>query len=342
MSIWKTLPKPFFALAPMDDVTDTVFRQVIAELSKPDLFFTEFVNVDGLQSPGREKLLPKLQFTDNERPIIAQTWGRLPANYAKTAYELVKMGFVGIDINMGCPDRAVIKNGCCAALIDNKELAGEIIRATREGAERAARELDLPHRFPISVKTRLGNRQLDMTWPEYLLQQDLDALIVHGRLAKDMSKYPADWGKIGEIRQIRDRLSPDTLIIGNGDVKGRQHGLKLAQQYGLDGVMIGRGIFDDPYVFSEHSTWSNTSAAEKLDLYRRHVELFTKTWQPGQRKIYTLNKFCKIYVNGFPRAKDMRQKLMSASSTDELLELLSVFSSPRRHSLDDRRQVAAL
>jgi tRNA-dihydrouridine synthase len=306
----------------MDDVTDSVFRQMISQTAAPELYFTEFVNVDGLQSQGREKLLPKLQFTQAERPLIAQIWGKQPENYYQTVKELVHMGFDGVDINMGCPVKTVIRAGCCAALIDNRELAGKIIAAAKRGAEEGAREAGLPHHFPISVKTRLGNKQLDMSWLEFLLQQDLDALTVHGRLAKDMSKHPADWGKIGEARAIRDRLSPTTKIIGNGDVVSRQQGVELAEKYGLDGIMIGRGVFHDPYVFAQASPWSTKTQAEKLALYKKHVQLFAETWQHRQRKIYTLNKFCKIYVNDFPGAKELRDQLMHAASTDELLKLL--------------------
>jgi len=326
MNIWDTLSRPFFILAPMDDVTDTVFRQIVGSMAPPDLYFTEFVNVDGLQSPGRKMLLPKFQFSEKERPIIAQIWGKKPENYYQTVKELVAMGFDGVDINMGCPVKAVIRDGCCAALIDDRELAGEIIKAARAGALDGARavkgKLSLPHRFPISVKTRLGNKQLDMTWPEFLLQQDLDALTIHGRIAKDMSKYPADWGKIGEIREMRDRLSPATKIIGNGDVLSRPQGLELAEEHGLDGIMIGRGVFHDPYVFSTDSPWVDKAQAEKINLYRQHVELFAKTWPNRQHKIYTLNKFCKIYINDFAGAKEMRIRLMAARSTQELLDLL--------------------
>lgn len=323
MNIWNELKRPFFILAPMDDVTDTVFRQIVSGTAAPDLYFTEFVNVDGLQSPGREKLLPKLQFSDKERPIIAQIWGKKPENYYKTTKDLIAMGFDGVDINMGCPDKAVIKNGCCAALIDNKELAQQIITEVKRAVGEAEKQGVLPHHhFPVSVKTRLGNRELDMSWPEFLLQQGLDALIIHGRTAKQMSKVPADWGRIGEIRAMRDRLSPTTKIIGNGDVLSRQQGLDLAKEYGLDGIMIGRGVFHDPYVFASDSPWPSKTQADKTALYKKHVELFAATWQNRERKIYTLNKFCKIYVNDFPNAKELRDKLMHAGSTEELLKLL--------------------
>jgi len=317
MNIWESVAKPIFILAPMDDVTDTVFRQIVAETAAPDLYFTEFVNVDGLQSPGREKLLPKLQFSEKERPIIAQIWGKNPENYYKTTKDLIEMGFDGVDINMGCPDKAIIKNGCCAALIDNKQLAEQIITSVKRAAREVAGES-----FPVSVKTRLGNRELDMSWPEFLLKQKLNTLTIHGRLAKEMSKYPVDWDKIGEVREMRDRLSPTTKIIGNGDVLSREQGLELADKYGLDGIMIGRGVFHDPYVFAKDSPWASKTKADKLTLYKKHVELFARTWQHRERRIHVLNKFCKIYVNDFPGAKELRDQLMHAGSAKELTRLL--------------------
>ncbi len=316
MNMLNGLPRPFFVLAPMDDVTDTVFRQVVASLAPPDLYFTEFVNVDGLQSPGREKLLPKLQFSAAEQPIVAQIWGKDPENYYKTAQDIVRMGFVGVDINMGCPDKSVVKNGCCSALINSRQLAGQIIEATREGAHSIA-----PH-FPVSVKTRLGFSQTDFSWTEFLLQQKLNMLTIHGRTKKDMSKVPARWDEIGRVAEQRSSLSPETLIVGNGDVTDRAQGEQLARQYGLDGIMIGRGIFADPFVFARPSPWQELSRQQRIDLYTKHVKLFANTWQHGERKLHTLNKFCKIYIEGFPGAKSLRERLMAAQSTDQLLEIL--------------------
>ena len=177
----------------------------------------------------------RLWKTDSDDPIIAQIWGKTPENYKKTAEQLVEMGFSGIDINMGCPDKAVIKNGCCIALINNRELANEIIDATKAGAE---------NKLPVSVKTRLGFNEIDLTWHEFLLNQKLDALYIHGRTKKEMSLVPAHWEVINQIRIMRDKISPDTKIIGNGDIKNREGALKYAKKYKLDGIMIGRGIFE--------------------------------------------------------------------------------------------------
>lgn len=311
-NIYDELPRPFFVLAPMDDVTDTVFRQLIATTATPDLFFTEFVNVDALQSAGREATLPRLQFGKSERPIIAQIWGKDPEHYYKSAQDIAAMGFDGIDINMGCPAKDVVQNGCCSALINNRELAAQIIEATKKGSGS----------LPVSVKTRLGFNEVDYSWHEFLLSQKLNALTIHGRTRKQMSKVPADWDAIERVRELRDKLSPTTLIIGNGDVETREQGLELARKHQLDGVMVGRGIFHDPYLFAEQSPWADKTPEEKKALYAQHVKLFAATWQNGHKPVKVLNKFCKVYISGFDGAKELREQLMNASSTDELLAIL--------------------
>jgi len=298
----------------MDDVTDTVFRQVVASTSAPDIFFTEFVNVDALQSKGREATLPRLRFTKKEQPLIAQIWGLNPENFHKSAKDIQEMGFDGIDLNFGCPDKSVTRNGACSAFIlpENRSRAVEIIKATGEGAPA----------LPLSVKTRLGFGEIDYSWHKLLLQQKLNALSIHGRTKSQMSKVPANWGAIAHVRELRDQLSPFTKIIGNGDVLSRHQGETLAKTHNLDGIMIGRGIFSDPFVFAKKSPWEKYSQQQRMALYRKHVELFAKTWQHGEHKIYTLNKFCKIYINGFDGAKELREQLMNAESTEQLLRLL--------------------
>lgn len=314
MNIWEKLPRPFFVLAPMDDVTDTVFRRIIASTSPPDLFFTEFVNVDALQSAGREATLPRLKLTEKEHPIIAQIWGLNPDNFYKSAQEIREMGYDGIDLNFGCPDKNVVRNGACSAFIlpENRERAGEIIQSTREGAGP----------LPVSVKTRLGFKEVDLSWHEYLLKQTLNALSIHGRTKAQMSKVPADWQTIEEIRKIRDKLSPTTKIVGNGDVLTRQRGEELAKKHGLDGIMIGRGIFQDPYVFASQSPWPEMGKQEKAALFRKHVELFYKEWG-NTKSPAILKKFAKIYINGFDGAKELREKVMNSKTYGDMLKALT-------------------
>lgn len=355
MKDFRDLPKPFFVLAPMDDVTDTVFRQVVADIAPPDLFFTEFVNVDGLMSSGRPNLLKKLRFVSGEGRVVAQLWGLNPDNFRAVAEQIADgtlakelglptgVNFFAVDLNMGCPAKSEVKNGACAALIkrENWPLAEQIIRATQMG---------LDGRMPLSVKTRVGFTDVDMDWFRFLLRFDLDMLTVHGRTRKQMSKVPADWDLIGQVRAIKDELGASTLVVGNGDVLSRQQGEKLAKEHGLDGIMIGRGVFQNPFVFAKTSTetapcppqtdhqthppdhlrvkplkWEECGVVTKINLYRQHVELFAATWQNGQngeRPIHTLNKFCKMYIQGFDGAKELREKLMDASSAQELLSTL--------------------
>jgi tRNA-dihydrouridine synthase len=323
-SLLKQASKPYFALAPMDDVTDTVFRQIITDCAPPDMFFTEFVNVDAIQSAGRDSTRRRLVFTPKESPLIVQIWGLNPDNFYKTAREVADgslakelglpngVNFEGIDLNMGCPAKSEVQNGACSALILNKPLAGQIIKATQDGAGS----------LPVSVKTRLGFNNVDWSWIEFLLEQRLSMLTMHGRTKKQMSKVPADWEAIGHVRELRDKLSPDTLIFGNGDVLSRDQGLALASKYNLDGIMIGRGVFQDPFIFADHSPWSSYSPEDKKNLYKKHITLFTAIWQKNEKKLITLNKFCKIYINGFDGAKELREKLMVAQSAEELLKLL--------------------
>jgi len=323
LSAYISLPKPFFVLAPMDDVTETVFRQIVQACAPADLYFTEFVNVDGLQSPGRSKLLKKLRFTDTEGPLIAQLWGLKPENFEKTAREISSgilakelglpkgVNFVGIDINMGCPAKSEVQNGACSALIKNRPLAKEIIEATLKGAGD----------MPVSVKTRLGFNEVDLSWHEFLFGFKLNMLTIHGRTKSEMSKVPAHWDLIGEVRKIRDKVAPDTLVVGNGDVLSHAQGVELAKEHGLDGIMIGRGIFQDPYVFAKKSPWASKSRQDRIELLRKHVELFDKTWGP-ERRFDTLKKFAKVYISDFDGAKELREQIMATSSAPELLKLI--------------------
>jgi tRNA-dihydrouridine synthase len=204
--------------------------------------------------------------------------------------------------------------------MNNRPLAHDIITAVQDGAA---------GKLPVSVKTRLGYGSVDLTWHEFLLGHNLDMLTIHGRTRAQMSKVPANWELIGEIRGLRDKLAPQTLIVGNGDVMNRRQGIKLAEKYQLDGIMIGRGIFQDPYAFAENSPWESIGETERIAQYKKHVELFQRTWEEGERPIHTLNKFCKIYINGFDGAKEMREQLMAATSISNLLLLIEQAAEPQ-------------
>lgn len=310
INFWTKLPKPFTVMAPMDDVTDNVFRQVILESARPDVFFTEFSNVDGLVHGANGIPFRKLDYTPNQHPIVAQIWGTDPANFEKAAKMVYDLGFDGIDINMGCPVRDVVKKGSGAGLIGNYSLAEEIIKAVKKGAKS----------LPVSVKTRLGNREnIAKDWITFLLKNDLAALTVHARIAKEMSKGEANWDEIGRIVEIKNRLSPKTLIIGNGDVKSYAEVLEKKEKYGIDGVMIGRGVFANPWVFSKNET--DHTKAEYLDLLQKHIVLFEKTW--GETKNFdVIKKYFKIYVKDFDGASHFRAKLMETKSFEEVKTLI--------------------
>jgi len=259
----------------MDDVTDTVFREIVDRHARPDVVFTEFANTDGFVHPvGNKSVERKLLVNESERelnvPIIAQIWGSNPEHYFQTARELGQRGlFSGIDINMGCPEKGIVKRGCCGGLIkeENWKNAAAIIQATKDGAG------DLP----VSVKTRIGvNRVITEEWATHILKQGVSALTIHGRTVREMSRVPARWEEIGKVARLRNEIAPDTAIIGNGDVLFRAQGEELAERYGLDGIMVGRGIFHDLFVFKEakHDSTPEIMIAILLE----HLELYEATW----------------------------------------------------------------
>jgi nifR3 family TIM-barrel protein len=312
-NIWKDLPKPILALAPMEDVTDTVFRQIVASCARPDVFFTEFMNCDGFMSTGRDAVSKRLTFTDTEHPIVAQLWGINPKNFFEVSKSIVTMGFDGIDINMGCPQRNVIKDGACAALIKNPSLASEIIKATKKGVSGA---------IPVSVKTRIGYKTIEtQNWISHLLSCDLDALIIHGRTASEMSKVPVHWDEIGKAVDIRKTLKKNTVILGNGDVKNAQEAFEKCKKYSLDGVAIARGVFENLWCFDTSVTPHQPSIEELLKLMKRHMQLFTKTWG-DTKNVAILKKFFKVYIKGFDKASEYRVRAMEAKNPQEVYSLL--------------------
>ena len=308
-NIWQDLPHPFFILAPMEAVTDVVFRHVIKEAAAPDLFFTEFTNATGWVHAGDKAIRGRLIKTDDEHPIVAQIWGGEVGDMARLATYCRDLGYGGIDINMGCPAKSAVKSGG-SALIRNPALAAEAIAAAKTAG------------LPVSVKTRLGYTHVDewRDWLTHLFKQDIVNLTIHLRTKKEMSKVPAHIELIPEIVALRDEIAPQTLLTINGDIRDRAHGEELVQQCGVDGVMIGRGVFHNPFAF-EHTPAAHNKE-ELLNLLRLQLDLYDE-WQPQlQRPFETLKRFFKIYVRDFDGASELRNQLMQTKSTDEVRKLL--------------------
>jgi len=311
---WKNLPKPFFVLAPMEDVTDTVFRQIVSSCGKPDLMFTEFVSVEGLASKlGHNKVIHRLQYTELEKPLIAQIWGTTPEHYYTAAKLANEMGFDGLDINMGCPVKKIIKQGACSALIKNHNLANEIIQAAKEGGSG----------LEISVKTRIGFDKIETEdWIGNLLNQNLDALTVHTRTVKDLSKVPARHTELSKVIQLKESLQKKTIIIANGDIDSREMGLELASRYNVDGLMVGRGIFKNPWIFNSEVNLTEITPKEKINKLKEHLILFDNTW--GKNKnLAIMKKFFKVYLSNFDGANKLKSELTQLTHIDEMLEYLN-------------------
>lgn len=308
---WRHLKKPFFVLAPMANVTDTVFRQIIVKHGRPDVLWTEFVSCDGLCSDGREAVIRDLQFMPQERPIVAQIFGSTPKNFYETAKLVAELGFDGVDINMGCPEKNIVKSGACSALINEPSLAQDIIRATQEGAGT----------LPVSVKTRLGfSKDMLEDWLPVLLETKPAVITLHGRTRKEMSKNPAHWNRIKDAVEIA--RGTGTMIIGNGDVMDLQDAQKKVDETGVDGVMLGRAIFGNPWLF--HRDGKIPTLEEKLLAMVEHTKLFQDTW--GSTKSFELmKKHYKAYVNGFDGAKFLRAKLMECHSAEEIEKRVTDF-----------------
>ncbi len=307
MDFWKQFKPGFTILAPMEGVTDIAFRQVIAKAARPEIFYTEFTNVNSYASEkGRHNALERLQFEPEEQPIIAQIWGTRPEMIIETANAVKELGYQAVDLNMGCPDRHVVATGGGSGIIRTPEVAVEAIRAAKTSG------------LPVSVKTRLGYTYVDewCDWLTTLLKEHPAALTVHLRTKKEMSKVPAHYELIPEIVALKNELSPETKLIINGDIKSAADAQKFVEQ-GADGIMIGRGVFQNPFCFEKAP--KEHSKEELLDLMRYHLDLYEKyslyPYDP-------LKHFYKIYINNFPGASDLRAKLMMTKSIAEAREII--------------------
>ena len=326
-NFWLDLPKPFFILAPMEDVTDVVFRHVVAEAAAPDVYFTEFTNTESFCHPeGIFSVRGRLTFTEDEQPIVAHIWGDKPDHFREMSIGMAEMGFKGVDINMGCPVPNVAAKGKGSGLIRHPETAAEIIQAAKAGG------------LPVSVKTRLGYSEVGewRDWLGHVLKQDIANLSIHLRTRKEMSNVPAHFELIPEIKKLRDEIAPQTMLTINGDIMDRQHGIELVEQYGVDGVMIGRGIFKNPFAFEKEK--KEHTSEELIDLLKLQLDLHDKySDELEPRPFKPLRRFFKIYVKGFRGAGELRNQLMSTETTDEVREMLEKFDGLKELSAEEQQ-----
>lgn len=303
-TFWEKLPNPFFVLAPMADVTDVSLRSMFEKYGPPDVYWTEFVSADGLCSKGSDILKKDLLFEEGQRPIVAQLFTNKPENMYMAGLLVKELGFDGLDINMGCPDKKIEKQGCGADMIRNPENAIKIINIAKKTG------------LPVSVKTRIGYKEENINeWIGMLLKQNLSAITVHLRTRKEMSKVPAHWELMSNIVALRNRISPETLIIGNGDIKTLQEGEKMINESLCDGVMIGRGIFGNPWVFNKNISVDDIAIPDRLYAMVEHTKLFEK-YLPN-KSFNIMKKNYKAYVNNFDGAKELRLDLMENALNSE-------------------------
>lgn len=321
MNFWHQLKKPILCLAPMEDVTDAAFRQILAKYGKPDVIFTEFASTDGLCSAGKDRILKDLTFSEIERPIVAQLFGSKPDHFYQAAEIIKNLGFDGIDINMGCPDKDVIKQSSGSDLINHPDLAREIIKATKAGAG------DLP----VSVKTRIGfHTDIIAEWIGELLKENPAAITIHGRTKKEMFKAPCHWESIALAKEIAK--DSETLILGNGDIQSREAGIVLAEKYNLDGVMMGRAIFGNPWYFNPDIKKSDLSLSEILTVLIEHSKLFEELLS-DTRHFINMRKHFAWYLKGIPETKDLKIALMSANNFHDVENTVNKFLNQHSHTL---------
>src|SRR5690606_29231658 len=316
-NFWDDLPQPFFILAPMEAVTYVVFRQMIDRAARPDVYFSEFTNATGWAAAGDKAIGGRLIKRDDESPIVAQLWGVVPEAMTALSSHCRELGYDGIDINMGCPDSSAVKTGGGAGMIRTPEVASSIIAAAKTSG------------LPVSVKTRLGYSRVDewQDWLSHILRQDVVALTIHLRTKKEMSKAPAHFELIPAIKALRDEIAPQTKLIINGDIRDRAHGLDLVREHGVDGVMIGRGVVHNPFVFESEP--KDHSREELLDLLRLQLDLHDDYAKSiGLRKFDPLKRFFKIYVRDFEGAAELRDQLMHTTDTDKVRQILDQIKTP--------------
>ncbi|HEY5626774.1 MAG TPA: tRNA-dihydrouridine synthase [Nitrospira sp.] len=366
MSFWQSLARPIIGLSPMDGVTDATFRRIVAWQGKPDVTFTEFTHVHDV-CRGPEFLLDSLLYHDDERPVVAQLYGKDPALFYQAAHAVCELGFDGLDINMGCPSRNVASSGSGAGLIKTPDLAHAIMRATRQGItdwvagqtleaagikparalaihrmnERRGRSAPTTRRtIPLSVKTRLGYDEVIVDrWIEHLLLESPAVISLHGRTLQQMYRGEADWAAIARAADVA--RGSGTLLCGNGDVQSLQEVVRRVRETGVDGVLVGRAALGAPWFFRDHEaarqavrTQSNEgpepwipSVAARFEILLEHARQFEA--QNGRGQFRRMRKHLGWYCKGFPHAAALRAQMFRVSSLADVESVLAEYRASR-------------
>lgn len=359
MNFWRNIPRPIIGLSPMDGVTDASFRYITAKHGRPDVILTEFVNIQSaIYAP--ELMLKDFTYSEIERPVVAQIYGKTPELFYKVAHIVGELGFDGLDINMGCPARKVAAAGCGAALIREPELARAIIQATRQGLQdwyngqtlaslgirpsaiaafnaanrrRAGTDTIAERRLlPISIKTRIGyDRIVIKDWISTLLEERPAAITLHGRTLQQGYKGNADWDAI--VQAAAMAKGSESLLLGNGDLMDMPDVYRRIRQTQVDGVLIGRATEGNPWLFAGKEqlkqalrgigTVTSQSVVSRAD--RFHVMLeHSRHYETGLQNhyFYGMRKNLIWYCRSFDGAEEIRAQMKHASSADEVEHIL--------------------
>ncbi len=307
--------KNIIGLAPMDGYTDAPFRYLIASIAKPDVVFTEFVNVDGIVK-NINKLKEDFIFNEIEKPIIAQLFGSKPENFYTATKIIIDMGFNGVDINMGCPQKKVVKRSEGAGLIKNPDLAKEIVKAVKTAVS------EKNSTITVSIKTRTGyETPITSEWISELVKTKPDLITLHGRTLKQMYSGFADWNQIN----IANIICKENGIkfFGNGDIKSIIDAKEKIEKYNLDGVLVGRAVFGNPWFFEQNSSTSGVllTKEDKLKMCLTHAKLQMKLLP--NRSFIAMRKHFAAYINSFDFARDLRIKVLQANTYEEVEEIIT-------------------
>jgi tRNA-dihydrouridine synthase B len=337
---WEHLPRPILGLSPMDGVTDAAYRFMVAKYGKPSVMMTEFTAAEGIRA-GAERLMTDFLYDPIERPVVAQIFGSDPSAFIIAGAVAAALGFDGVDINMGCPAKNIAEKGAGASLILDPHRAKAIIRATREGIKayadgKSLKEMgvlpniitiiearrtelgltDADRRdLPVSVKTRIGYSDIVIEeWVKHLLEEKPVAITLHGRTLKQLYTGFADWDAIARGAAIIHET--DTLVLGNGDVQTLEEAQQKVAEYGVDGVLIGRASFGNPWLFAGHdATWE-----ERKSIMLEHAR-YLNTIVDG-RGFIRMRKHLLDYTRGFEGAKETRMQLMRVTTLAEVEAIL--------------------